>query len=169
MFTFRYLTVRQFRRVSPLFDDMQTARSTDAALDAMVQMLQVGLRGWRGVTSDDAEVLAEFGLSPDPAGAAVELPYRSDLIECTIRLGEMKDLCTAFMIEQGGGASDEVGNSSSPATSRQAQSAPTATEDAGISAKDSPRSTSTACPVPSVGGANPTSTNANPAVVAACG
>lgn len=128
-FTFRYLSVRQFRRAAALFDGLQQVTTPEQALGAMIQLLTMGLCGWSSVTSDDPELLAEAGL--DPTAGAAALPFKPDLLDAVLRLSEMNQLCEAFMREQNPPAAS-LGNSGSPASSPQAPSAPIASAAAAV-------------------------------------
>lgn len=166
--TFRYLSVRQFRKVAPIYDQLSSPKSTDDALTAAEQVLRSGLRGWLVKTSDP-ELIAEFGLEPSDDGSEVELPFKPDMIDVVLRFAELIPICEAFMVEQSPTMSDQ-GNSSSPATLPQAPSAKSARADsAATSPPDSKPSSSQTSPAPNAADGTPSASPASPAGAAAAG
>jgi hypothetical protein len=121
-YTFRYLTVRQLR-------DFQGSVNGDGKpelpIDVAIRTLRYGLLSWRGVKSRDPTILEAFGSSPAPDGSEVELPFRPELLEHVLHVRNVDALGDIFAREQNPALGD-LGNSRSPASSGQAESAATA-------------------------------------------
>jgi hypothetical protein len=75
VFTFRYLTFREFRRVGRLYD-ANTDKPFDAVLDDLLDAVKTNLVGWSGVTARDG----------------TPIPFSLDRLDDVITMGEAWDL-----------------------------------------------------------------------------
>lgn len=144
VFEFRYLCQRRYFQAMACYEAVRNAVDDEVVAVGLAKMLQIGLAGWRGVTSNDPEVCSAFKVNPGDV-----LPFNADLIDMVARREDIIAMASPFAESQILGSA-ERGNSSLPARSPQAQSVATASMDnAATSAKDSSMSISPKSPVPS--------------------
>jgi hypothetical protein len=128
VFGFRYLSVAKFQKAATLFDSRTEARDGAIAIAKMMGVLTMGLKSWRNVKTDDPEVCELFGVKQASPDALVELPYDPQHLDAVLRLPEMSALVEEFMQAQNPTPA-ALGNSPSPVSSQQVNSAKTASPD----------------------------------------
>lgn len=75
VFTFRYLSFREFRRVGRLYDS-NADRPFDAVLDDLLDAIKTNLIGWSGITARDGK----------------PIPFSLDRLEDVVTMSEAWDL-----------------------------------------------------------------------------
>jgi hypothetical protein len=109
-FRFRYLNGRKWRKLAEIQDEIAKGAATGASgavtLDRIYEALRVGLVGWANVTTDDAEVLGEFNITPAMQGEPMELPYKPELLDVIVGPGEANELLEGLVATIRPGADD---------------------------------------------------------------
>lgn len=99
-FRFRYLNGRKWAKLADIQDEVNKAAAEGAAgsyaLGKIFDALRVGMCGWKDVTTEDAEVVTEFGIPAEriqvQAPSPVELPYKPELLDLILGPAEAKEL-----------------------------------------------------------------------------
>lgn len=126
-----YFKHPSFRKHKTIFREFsKQVESTDGdnykAFDAMVALVSAPMTGWK-VSSDDPDVLREFGLSLGDDKKPVSVSYSPDKIDLVLSSPQFNEFFELFKTEINPSLSP---NSESPAPSPQAKSVATADPEA---------------------------------------